>query len=107
MLNDIIKNMLEMSEEIIILSRKIFKNYKEPNGNYKVEIGNIWIKKSLDGLYNTMVMTEKRVGEFEEKSQENEYQYPLIAYRIYYNLISSSLNHNLKISTELILAPSS
>jgi len=54
-----------------------------------------------------MVMTEKRVGEFEEKSKENEYQYPLIAYRIYYNLISSSLNHNLKISTELILAPSS
>ena len=39
MLNDIIENMLEVSEEIIILSRK--KNYKEPNGNYKVEIGNI------------------------------------------------------------------
>ena len=102
MLNDIIENMLEMSEEIIILSRK--KNYKEPNGNYKVEIGNIWIKKSLDGLYSTMVMTERRAGEFEEKSKENEYQYSLIAYRIYYNLISSSLNHNLKISTELILA---
>ena len=51
-----------------------------------------------------MVMTERRAGEFEEKSKENEYQYPLIAYRIYYNLISSSLNHNLKISTELILA---
>ena len=26
--NDIIKNMFEMSEEIIILSRKIKKNYK-------------------------------------------------------------------------------
>ena len=60
----------------------------------------------MDGLYSTMVMTEKKVGEFEEKSKENEYQYPLIAYRIYYNHISSSLNHNLKISTELILAPS-
>lgn len=41
MLNDIIENMLEMSEEIIILSRKILKNYKEQNGNYKVDIGNI------------------------------------------------------------------